>query len=112
MESSGRGTYWMLSAHLHKLLAESGHHETSRRINWEAAKTRVLSVLMDRNKRGETGLSNEEIRKITHFNRYQTVRLMKELIRENSGITVSRHGRYTKYIYKKEEGKNEIESLE
>jgi hypothetical protein len=41
-----------------------------RRIDWEAAKTRVLSVLKLRSERKEAGLSNAEIRKITHLDRY------------------------------------------
>ncbi|ADH86833.1 ATP-binding protein [Desulfurivibrio alkaliphilus] len=97
---SGKGTYWTLSPELHSRLQESGTLEHSRRINWDAAKTRVLSILMDRAQRGDAGLSNREIRQITHYSRYQVIRLMKELMRENSAIQPPGRGKHAVYIYK------------
>ena len=47
---------------LHRRLAGPGHPERDRQIAWEAAKTRILSLLKDRARRGEQGLSNREIR--------------------------------------------------
>ena len=64
---AGRGTYWTLRPEVHRRLAGPGHPERDRRIDWEAAKTRILSVLMERAKRGEPGISNMEIRQITHY---------------------------------------------
>ena len=55
-------------------------------IDWEAAKTRVLSVLKQREERGEPGLGNAKIRQITNFDRNQVVRLMIGLRPENPGI--------------------------
>ena len=96
---TGRGTYWNLRPDLHRRLSAPGHPERDRRIDWEAAKTRVLSVLMDRAKRGEPGLSNEEIRRITHLDRNQARRLMQELIKENPRIKKTGERRWTRYTY-------------
>ena len=96
---SGRGTYWTLHPLLQKRLDDGSEPEVSRRISWEAAKTRVLSILMERSKRSGTGLSNQEIRKITHFSRFQAIRLMKELMGENSKIANPGRGRNAKYTY-------------
>jgi len=95
----GRGTYWTLRPDLHRRLSAPGHPERDRRIDWEAAKTRVLSVLMDRAKRGEPGLSNEEIRRITHLDRNQARRLMLELTNENPQIIRTGERRWTRYAY-------------
>ena len=96
---TGKGTYWTLSSELHRRLQESGKSERDRRIDWEAAKTRVLSVLMERSRRGDNGLSNHEIRQITHYNRYQVIRLMKELMCENSSILPPGRGKQAVYIF-------------
>lgn len=96
---TGRGTYWVLRPDLHGRLLAPGHPERVRRIDWEAAKTRVLSVLMDRASRGETGISNEEIRAITHFDRNQARRLMQELMKENPAIKKRGERRWTRYVY-------------
>ena len=81
---TGRGAYWTLRPELHQRLAEGGHAERDRRIDWEAAKTRVLSILVDRARRGEQGLSNREIRQITRYDRQQVKRLMSQLASEES----------------------------
>ena len=78
---------------------DGSESELSRRISWEAAKNRVLSILMEGSKRSETGLSNQEIRKITHFDRFQAISLMKELMGENSKIKNPDRGKYAKYSY-------------
>lgn len=59
---TGRGTYWTLRHDLHRKLSVPGHPERDRRIDWEAAKTRVLSILKQRAKRTELGLTNAEVR--------------------------------------------------
>jgi len=94
---TGRGTYWTLRHDLHRKLSVPGHPERDRRIDWEAAKTRILSVLKQRAMRGEQGLSNAEIRKITHLDRKQVIRLMKELMEENSNIQPPGRGKYAHY---------------
>lgn len=52
---SGRGAYWTLHPKLHCRLAGTEYPERDRRIDWEAAKTRILSILMERAKHGEEG---------------------------------------------------------
>ncbi|GIV04368.1 MAG: hypothetical protein KatS3mg015_3198 [Fimbriimonadales bacterium] len=99
---TGRGTYWNLRADLHRRLSAPGHPERDRRIDWEAAKTRVLSVLKQRAERGEPGLSNAEIRQITHLDRNQVFRLMKELRKENSEIKGPGRGRWARYEWSKQ----------
>lgn len=94
---SGRSTYWTLSRALIRRLRADGHHETLSRIDWEAAKTRILSVLKQRQKDGEPGLRNSEIRSMTHFDRNQVFRLMQELRNENPKIASTGHGPGARY---------------
>lgn len=93
---SGRGTYWTLRHDLHRRLSAPGHPERDRRIDWEAAKTRVLSVLKNRAQKNEPGLANAEIRRITHFDRGQVKRLMAELAREKA-VRVEGRGRMARW---------------
>jgi len=79
---TGQGTYWSLAPELRMSLELPGHPDHDRRIDWEAAKTRVLSILMTRARKGEPGLTNTEIRQITHFDRAQVKRLMEQLRKE------------------------------
>jgi ATP-dependent DNA helicase RecG len=97
---SKRGAYWSINPNLYRRLSVSPDSEKRRRIDWEAAKTRVLSILMERAHRGEQGLSNEEIRHITKFNRNQVYDLMNELRAENSGIMPPGRGRYARYEFR------------
>lgn len=94
---TGRGTWWRIAPHLHKQLAGPGHPERDQRIEWEAAKTRVLSVLMERARRGELGLTNAEVRAITHQNRQQVNRLIHEL--EAEGVRLTGHARGARYVF-------------
>ncbi|MBS3918751.1 MAG: putative DNA binding domain-containing protein [Deltaproteobacteria bacterium] len=98
---TGRGTYWTLRHDLHRKLSVPGHPERDRRIDWEAAKTRVLSVLMERSRHGEVGLSNAEIRQIARMDRFQVIRLMKELMAENPNIQKPGRGRNARYVIPK-----------
>lgn len=87
---AGRGTYWTLSRRLVRdLLPQDKEHA---RIDWESAKTRILSILKQRSKDGEPGLRNAEIRALTHFDRNQVFRLMRELQTENPKVTVTGRG--------------------
>ena len=97
---TGRGTYWTLCPDIVKKIAlrEKGDH--NRRIDWEAAKTRVLSIMRQQADRGEAGLTNAEIRKVTRMDRNQVFRLMRELIQEDSRISTIGKGRSARYIYK------------
>lgn len=94
---TGRGTYWILRHDLHRRLSASGHPERDRRIDWEAVETRVLSILMDRARKGEPGLSNKEIRQITRFNRHQVTRILLELRAENQELQATGHGAGARY---------------
>ena len=109
MESSGyvergvqdEGDYWRIYHDLYKRLSEGGQGEVPRRIDWEAAKTRVLSILIERARRGEPGLSNREIRQITHFDRNQVYRLMAELRQENPDLQPPGRGRHARHEFGK-----------
>jgi len=94
----GRGTYWTLRPELHGRLAGPGHPERDRRLDWEAAKTRVLSILMQRARRGEPGLTNAEIRQFTHLDRRQVKALMDELRKEGQAA-VSGERRSAVWVY-------------
>jgi ATP-dependent DNA helicase RecG len=87
---TGRGTYWILCHDIHGRLSAPGYPERDRRIDWESAKTRVLSVLKQRAERGQPGLSNAEIRSLTHYDRGQVKRLMAQLQAEGSAQLIGR----------------------
>ena len=97
---TGRGTYWVLRLELHQILSAPGDPDRDRRIEWEAAKTRVLSILMQRSEKGEEGLSNTDIRRITHLDRFQVKRLMGELRQEESVHTTG-PGRSATWFFSK-----------
>ena len=96
---SGRSMYWALFSALHRTLDLSGHPDGDRRIDWEAAKASVLSVLRKRRGTEEDFLTNEDIRGITHLNRFQVLRLMHELMDENLQVKSVGKGRWTRYLY-------------
>jgi ATP-dependent DNA helicase RecG len=96
---TGRGAYWVLAAKLVQRLRPGSRDEAQRRIDWEGAKTRVLSILKQRAERGEGGISNKEIRAITHYDRNQSYRLMKELRSENLRIKSESHGKGARYVW-------------
>jgi len=85
---------------VYKKLAGPGHPDRDRRIDWEAAKTRILSILMDRAKHEEGGISNKEIRQITHYDRQQVTRLMDELRKERSEIQSKGQGAGAHYVWR------------
>lgn len=95
---SGRGTYWTLSTGLYNRISVLGHPDRVRRIDWEAAKTRVLSILKQRYEKGEEGMRNSEVRAITHFNRLQVNRLIHELQKEGHA-KIKGHGKGARYLY-------------
>ncbi len=101
---TGKGTYWSLSPALSRRLSESGPTEHKRRIDWEVAKTRVLSILKEREEQGMEGLSNQDIRQITLFDRHQVFRLMNELRQENPEISEPGKGKGARYEYHSQEG--------
>jgi len=96
---SGRSYYWSLVPSLHRNLALSGHPYGDRRIEWDAAKTRILSVLQQKQGRVDVYLKNAEIRQITHLNRHQVTRLMNELMQENPSIKKDGNYRAAQYFF-------------
>lgn len=100
---TGRGTYWTLKPKVHELLEAPGHPERDRRIDWEAAKARILSILMARSKRGEDGITNQEIRRVTHYDRHQVNRLINQLREEHSQIQIKGHGAGACYVWEGED---------
>jgi ATP-dependent DNA helicase RecG len=100
---TGRGTYWILRHDLHRRLSASGHPERDRRIDWEAAKTRVLSVLKRRAEKGMPGIQNAEVRRITHLDRQQVNRLIHELEGE-ANVQIKGHGRGARYFFIRRQG--------
>lgn len=96
---SGKGTYWTLNPNVHEQLAAPGHPERDRRIDWEAAKARILSILMERSKRREDGITNKEIRQVTHYNRQQVTRLINQLRKEHSQIQIKGQGAGAYYVW-------------
>lgn len=97
----GRGSYWCIHPDLYNRFTGGDQGEARRRIDWEAAKTRVLSILMERARRGDPGLSNKEIRQITRFDRNQVFRLMTELRQENSDLQPPGRGKHARHEFKK-----------
>ena len=81
-------------------MAAPGHPERDHRIDWEAAKTRVLSILMERFKRKENGITNKEIRQVTHYNRQQVTRLINQLRKEHAQIQIEGYGAGAHYVWR------------
>ncbi len=95
---TGKGTYWKLNRKTATILAPKAGEETAR-IDWEAAKTRVLSTLKRRAKDSDSKLTNTDIRRITSFDRRQVVRLMKELAKEHPEIQQVGERRTAGYVF-------------
>ena len=68
-------------------------------MDWEAAKTRVHSILKQRWEHDEPGLSNAEIRRVTLLDRAQVKRLMSELAAEGTAEVEGR-GRAARWVYR------------
>lgn len=94
---AGRGAWWRLKPALHRKLEGSGHAERDQRIDLDVAKTRVLNMLKARQRRGEAGLSNAEVREVTGYTRQQVNRLIHEL--EAESVRMMGHGRGARYEY-------------
>ena len=98
---NGQDVYWCIHPDLYNRLAEGGQSGVHRRIGWKAAKTLVMSMLTERSRRGEPGLSNRKIRQFTGFDRNRVHRLMTELMRENPDLQHPGRGRYARYELRK-----------
>lgn len=95
---AGRGTYWTLSRTLHEQWFDAQHRERNRRIDWEAAKHRVLTALLEHTSAAEAGLSNTAIRQLTRFDRQQVKRLMAQLQAEGQ-VTMVGKGKYARWVH-------------
>jgi len=96
---SGRSYYCSLVPALHRELDLTGNPYGDRRIEWDAAKTRILSVLQQKQGRTDRFLKNAEARQITHLNRYQVTRLLNELMEENPAVKKDGCARGAQYFY-------------
>ena len=95
----GRGTYWTLHPAIRRAITPAGAADREQRIDWETAKTRVLSILKQQAQRGDTGLSNADIRHITQLDRFQVIRLMRQLASEDPHVQGPGRGRNARYTY-------------
>jgi len=98
---AGRGAYWSINPALYRKLSDTKDADMRRRIDWDAAKTRILSVLKERAKHGEPGLSNAEIRHITKYGRNHAYQLITELREENAEIEMINKNKKALYVYKR-----------
>ena len=92
-------TSWTLRRDLHSRLSTPERPEQPQRINWEEAKGKVLNVLKQRAEREESGLTNAEIRRMTHMSRGQIKRLLAE-IRSEGRADLSGKGRGAVWVYR------------
>lgn len=97
---SGKSIYWSIHPSVHKDLELTGHPYGDRRIDWEAAKLHVLSVLKQQKNSPDNSLTNHEIRAITKLGREQVKRLMRELREQHPEIICEGERRLSKYYYK------------
>ncbi len=95
---SGQGAYWTLRPELHARIAAPGDLERDRRLDWEAAKTRVLSVIRQRASQGDEPLANADVRRITGVTRHQARRLIRELAKDGH-VEITGHGKGARYVY-------------
>lgn len=98
---TGRGTYWTLSRVFAQRL-NAVPPESVSRIDWESAKTRVLSMLKQRCSSEPPGMSNAEIRSVLKFHRNQVFKLLQELRTENSQVISTGHGAGARYEWNSE----------
>ena len=94
---TGRGAYWSMYPDLYNRLSDDDQGEMRRRIDLEAAKARVLSILIERARKGESGLQNKDIRKITRYDRSQVTRLLRELRDDHPQLKSLGHGAGASY---------------
>lgn len=94
---AGRGTWWRMKPALHRRLDGTGHAERDQRIDVDVAKTRVLNMLKQRQRRGQSGLSNADVREVTGYTRLQVNRLIHAL--EAESVRMTGRGRGARYEY-------------
>ena len=77
------------------MLQKGIEYDRDKRLDKEAIKMRILSILKERN------LTNAEVRHMTNMDRQQVLRLMREL--EADGVQIKGSGRGAYYYLSKEE---------
>ena len=96
----GGEAYWSMDAKLLRRLSgrrRAGKHQQNDR---DKTKAKILAMLKDRAHGGEPGLSNEEIRQISGYDRNQAYQMMRELRVEDSRVISPGRGRKAIYTYR------------
>jgi len=94
-----RGTvkkkYYSLTREVYSMLQKGIEYDRDKRLDKEAIKMRILSILKERN------LTNAEVRHMTGMDRQQVLRLMREL--EADGVQIKGSGRGAYYCLSRDE---------
>ncbi len=85
----GKRKIYMLSKPVYNELLDSSDYHRDMKLDDESIKVRILAIL----KKGP--LTNAQVRQITGKDRFQVIKLMKEL--ENDGVKISKQGRNSYY---------------
>ncbi len=96
---TGKETCWTMRAEILHKISQPDLSDVGRRIEWTSTKARVLNLLVERARLGHSGLSNKEIRMMTHLTRHQVVRMVQELRNENDRIRLVGHGAGARYVW-------------
>lgn len=84
--------YYSLTRDMYSLLEKGVDYDRDKRLDKESIKMRVLSILKERN------LKNVDIRQMTGMDRFQVIRLMKEM--EQEGVKLKNKGKHSFYYLK------------
>lgn len=99
LESQGRGkdAVWRFRAEVEKSLTGDSSPTRSRLAQMEAAISLILSSLRARYEKGEPGLSNADIRKLTNLDREQVKYIMRKIQRD--GMATAGRGAGARWSY-------------
>jgi len=87
--------YYSLTREVYSMLQKGIEYDRDKRLDKEAIKMRILSILKERN------LTNAEVRHMTGMDRQQVLRLMREL--EADGVQIKGSGRGAYYCLSRDE---------
>jgi ATP-dependent DNA helicase RecG len=87
--------YYSLTREVYSMLQKGIEYDRDKRLDKEAIKMRILSILKERN------LTNAEVRHMTGMDRQQVLRLMREL--EADGVQIKGSGRGAYYYLSRDE---------
>lgn len=88
--------HWTLRRDVRRRLVGPDQANRTQRDAWRDARRRILGELQRRATSGHEGLSNAEIRELTHFDRESAKKLLREL-RDEGSVQVSGAGRYSRW---------------